>query len=169
MKYYVEVDGEIIDVQFVEQGDLLLATLGDSTYTIDLKQVAGPALLSLLIDQHSHEVLVERVDEEYRVLVGGGGLFHIRVQDEWQRRLATIQRKDRVDTGKVTVKAPMPGVVVTVRVQPGDQVAAGAGMLALSAMKMENEIRAPRAGIVESVLVAPGQVVEQNAALITLE
>ena len=51
----------------------------------------------------------------------------------------------------------MPGLVVRVQVEPGEQVAAGAGLVVLEAMKMENELRAAGAGVVKAVRVAPGR------------
>ena len=53
----------------------------------------------------------------------------------------------------------MPGLVVRVEVEPGQRVDAGAGLVVVEAMKMENELRAAGAGVVAAVHVAPGQVV----------
>jgi biotin carboxyl carrier protein len=170
MKYYVEIDGETVEIQFVERGDKLIATVADEAteIEIDLHRVTDPSLYSLIVDNQSYEVLVERAEDSLRVLVGGA-LFTIRVQDEWERRLARIQRKQKVETGKVTVRAPMPGVVISVAVEPGREVAAGAALIVLSAMKMENEIRSQRAGTVVAVHVTPGQTVELNGPLVDLE
>jgi pyruvate carboxylase subunit B len=63
----------------------------------------------------------------------------------------------------------MPGLVVRVAVAPGDQVAAGQGVLVMEAMKMENELRAAAAGTVKAVKVSPGTAVEKGTVLIELE
>jgi biotin carboxyl carrier protein len=168
VKYYVDIDGNTLEIQFAEQGEQLAATLGDETMLLDLHRVTDPSLFSMIVDNQSHEVLVERTDEGFRVLVGGA-LFHVRVQDEWERRLASIQRKDKVDTGQAVIRAPMPGVVITVKVEPGEEIAPGAALVILSAMKMENEIRSPRGGVVQIVHAEAGQKVEQGAPLVTLE
>jgi acetyl/propionyl-CoA carboxylase alpha subunit len=70
--------------------------------------------------------------------------------------------------GSGTVQAPMPGRIVKLLVGPGDTVAAGAGLLVMEAMKMENEIGAPHAGTVSRVLVRAGDTVERDAALVEL-
>jgi len=62
--------------------------------------------------------------------------------------------------------APMPGRVVRVLVAAGDAVAAGAGLVVLEAMKMEQTVRAPGEGVVDAVLVEVGQQVEAGAALV---
>jgi 3-methylcrotonyl-CoA carboxylase alpha subunit len=67
-----------------------------------------------------------------------------------------------------TVQAPMPGRIVKLLVAAGEQVAAGAGLLVMEAMKMENEIGAPHAGTVTRVLVRPGDTVERDATLVEL-
>lgn len=60
------------------------------------------------------------------------------------------------------VRAPIPGVVLSLAVQPGDEVAVGQELCVLEAMKMKNTIRSPRAGRIERVLVTNGQTVRHN-------
>jgi len=60
----------------------------------------------------------------------------------------------------------MPGLVLSVEVEVGQQVVAGGGLVVLEAMKMENEIRASGAGTVKAVLVEVGQAVEKGTALV---
>ena len=68
----------------------------------------------------------------------------------------------------VTLRAQIPGRVVKVWVEPGQTVERGERLLAIEAMKMENEIRAPQAGVVESVKVELGTRVEKDAELLSL-
>ena len=63
------------------------------------------------------------------------------------------------------MKAPIPGLITRVLVEPGAQVGAGQALLILEAMKMENEIRAPFDGVVSSVPVTTGQTVIRNQVL----
>ncbi len=71
--------------------------------------------------------------------------------------------------GPGAVVAPLPGVVISVSVKPGDVVKASDTVVLLEAMKMENSIRAGRDGKVAAVNVAPGDSVLEGAVLITLE
>jgi pyruvate carboxylase subunit B len=64
------------------------------------------------------------------------------------------------------VKAPMPGLVLRVEVEEGDTVAAGAGLVVLEAMKMENEIKSPVAGRVAAVHVSGGQAVDKGMVMV---
>ena len=61
--------------------------------------------------------------------------------------------------GEGIVTSPMPGRVLKLLVEPGQEVAAGEPLVVVEAMKMENEVTAPRAGIVLALSVAPGSAV----------
>jgi biotin carboxyl carrier protein len=68
----------------------------------------------------------------------------------------------------VTLRAQIPGRVARVWVEEGERVEEGQRLIAIEAMKMENEIRAPHAGIVRSIRVAPGAKIERDAELLTV-
>jgi pyruvate carboxylase len=74
---------------------------------------------------------------------------------------AKIQRRPKATVGDAReVGAPMPGLIVTVAIRPGDTVTKGQKLLSLEAMKMETTVYAERDGKVAEVLVAPGTPVE---------
>lgn len=94
-------------------------------------------------------------------------------------RLYTASVKDKFDlllekmgmsnatTGKVnTIKAPMPGLIIDLKVREGDAVQAGTSLLILEAMKMENLIKSPGEAVVKSVKVKKGDSVEKGQVLI---
>jgi biotin carboxyl carrier protein len=63
------------------------------------------------------------------------------------------------------IHAPIPGVILSVAVQPGNQVTAGQVLCVLEAMKMKNPIKAPRSGLITAVNVTPGQAVKHKDVL----
>lgn len=104
---------------------------------------------------------------------------HKNIQIRLGHRVATLQVKDRFDLllekmGIISsgnsllkeIKAPMPGLVLDLKVKEGDQVRKGDMVLILEAMKMENIIKAPGDGVVKAVKVSPKQSVEKNQILI---
>jgi biotin carboxyl carrier protein len=101
--------------------------------------------------------------------VDRGELVEIDVQDERTRHIQSLVGAGKIQKGGGAVKAPMPGLVVKVLVEPGAAVSAGQGLVVLEAMKMENEIGAPRAGRVAEIAVHTGQTVESGARLLILE
>ncbi len=66
------------------------------------------------------------------------------------------------------VTAPMPGNILKVNVNVGDQVKEGQVLVVLEAMKMENEIMAPKAGTITQVVVSKGSTVDTGAPLVVL-
>ncbi|MFO7624058.1 MAG: biotin/lipoyl-containing protein [Anaerolineales bacterium] len=64
------------------------------------------------------------------------------------------------------LRAPIPGVVVAIKVHPGDQVRNGQELLVLEAMKMRNTIRSPRDGQIATVHISNGQTVNHNDPLV---
>jgi propionyl-CoA carboxylase alpha chain len=68
-----------------------------------------------------------------------------------------------------SLQAPLPGTIVSVRVEPGEHVAAGQVLVALEAMKMEHLIRAPHAGTVAEVRVSVGDQVETASVLLVVD
>ena len=88
----------------------------------------------------------------------------------WRERvLADAESASRRHDGPIEVRATLPGLVVAVVVREGDQVAAGATLLTIEAMKMQNEVRAPRAGRVAAVAVVAGEAVAAGASLLRIE
>jgi biotin carboxyl carrier protein len=86
---------------------------------------------------------------------------------ELRDRVARQAAEHHVATG-VTLRAQIPGRVVRVWVEVGRAVERGERLLAIEAMKMENEIRAPSAGVVESIAVEIGDRLEKDAELLRL-
>lgn len=74
-----------------------------------------------------------------------------------------------VSNGAESVSAPMPGVILSVNVKEGDMVKAGATLMILEAMKMENEILAPRDGRIANIFVNKDASVNTGEQLVTIE
>ena len=72
-------------------------------------------------------------------------------------------------TGAAEIVSPMPGKIVRVLVKPGADVEAGAGVIVVEAMKMQNEMKAPKAGTVVSIQVAEGATVNAGDVLAVIE
>lgn len=74
-----------------------------------------------------------------------------------------------IPSGAELVKAPMPGTILDVKVNVGDEVKRGQVLLILEAMKMENEIMAPRDGKIVSIQVSKGASVNADDVLVALQ
>ncbi|MFP4846199.1 biotin/lipoyl-containing protein [Winogradskyella sp. PE311] len=67
------------------------------------------------------------------------------------------------------IKAPMPGLILEISVNEGEEVKENDALIILEAMKMENVINSPRDGIIKSISVKQGETVDKNSLLITFE
>ena len=122
----------------------------------------------LIGNGRSVPVLVEGDGTDVIVTLRGRRIA-VTVRSWRERIMAEAERAAQVSSGPVLVTASLPGLVVAVAVAPGDTVEAGASLLTIEAMKMQNEVRAPRAGRVIEVTVAPGVAVATGAPLLRLE
>lgn len=68
-----------------------------------------------------------------------------------------------------SVKCPLPGTVLSVKVAVGDTISKGQTLVILEAMKMENNIDADRGGVVKQILVQQGATVMEGDTLIVIE
>jgi biotin carboxyl carrier protein len=127
------------------------------------------------LDGSSWTVAVEPLDQADGV-AGGRWVFgvvgervDVEVVDERTRQIEAVAGRRPVAAASGVVVAPMPGLVVRVQVVEGQHVEAGAALVVVEAMKMENELRAARAGVVRTIHVTIGQAVEKGALLVTME
>jgi biotin carboxyl carrier protein len=95
--------------------------------------------------------------------------FQARMTDRLDRLVQDMGLKDQALHKVRDVKAPMPGLVLQLLVEPGQQVAEGDPLLILEAMKMENVIKSPGTGLVKAVLVERGQALEKGQSLVEMD
>ncbi len=169
MRYYVTLDPApgaapiVVDITELPSGALRASIDGRP---IDLDVVPVGPQLSVRVDGQVVDLTMEGAPPEVGA-VASGHRSYVRVESE-RMRSAEQAKKAKHTGGDKEIRSPMPGRVVKVLVAPGDEVAAGQGLLVLEAMKMENEVRARAAGKVAQVHVAAGTAVEGNARLVTL-
>ncbi len=122
--------------------------------------------VTVVVDGHTYEVVVE--DQPADIQSMPDTAVNIPpVEDSHQE--ITQERQEVTAASEARVLAPLPGDIVDVIVQPGQQVSIGDSLCVIEAMKMRNEIRSPRDGQIASVEVSIGQSVDYGDVLITFE
>jgi pyruvate carboxylase len=157
MHVLLEVDGEEFDLYLVREGDVVKVEVGGET--LEAKLGVG----TVTIGDRTFQV---EIGEQATVKLDGRDV-PFRVADFQSGGAPGAHNAGASRAGKV--KPPMPGKIVSVAVQEGQDVVAGQLLLVLEAMKMQNEITAPGAGKVKKVNVKPGQNVEAKDVLVELE
>ena len=127
--------------------------------------LARPDVLSLRIGNQAYEVKCERLGADLHLWVGSVD-FAVEVRDPRSLRGRTRAADDH---GPRKLTAPMPGKVVRLLLSAGAEVEAGAGVLVVEAMKMQNEVKSPKKGIVQKILVAEGAAVNAGDVLAIVE
>lgn len=162
MKYTTILDGEQYEVEIQKDGTILL---NGEPREVDFLQL-GPALYSVITENKSLQIVIDEDGDTVQVLMGGR-MYETRVLDE--RALLMAQRKGGLMGGSGEVAAPMPGLIVTVPVEEGQEVVGGQTVIILESMKMQNELKSPIDGVVIEVKVESGQTVDKNEILIVIE
>jgi biotin carboxyl carrier protein len=139
-----------------DPGEVFVEPSGDGRVVVHgVDGVDRPAFLGSRRRQPDGREVVEVVVDGWR--------FELEVEDDARAALRerAIRAADATAaTGSLEVRAAIPGRVAAVSVSAGDEVEAGATLLVVEAMKMQNELRAPRSGRVERVAVGAGDTIE---------
>lgn len=117
----------------------------------------------------SAEVLDEDfIERNYTVKINGS-TYNVNIETP----LAQLIKKMGLSLGTTSVEdeilAPMPGIILEVNVEEGNEVEQGDFLCVLEAMKMENALTAPRDGIIKSVNIAKGETVDKGKLLIEFQ
>jgi len=136
-------------------------------------QVGIGGRYSLIIAGRSYEVFAWRVNTSnegnghtYEVQIAGQR-FEVYVEDERAKTLAGAAKSPHA-TGEAMVRAPMPGLVLSIPLEVGAAVARGQAVIVLEAMKMENDLPSPIAGTIKEVRASKGQTVNQGDVLVVI-
>jgi len=164
MKYVATIDGQEFIVEVVDERHV---RIGERLLEMDFESVSGQPVFSLILDGKSYEAFVYQNDEEWDVLLRGRQ-YQVRVEDEREKRLKAAAGGVSVADGEFPLKAPMPGLVVSVLAEEGQPVKKGQALLVLESMKMQNELKSPRDGVVGRVRVKAGESVEQKQTLMSV-
>lgn len=161
-KLHVTVEGHefVVEVGALPRNDEpVTLTINGTPLTVSVSSLDGPEAIEwAVVGVHPYEL---SVDPDLRWIDTPQGRYQIQVRD----LEATVTRPR---SGDGRVKAPIPGRIVRVLVEPGQTVQVGQPVVVLEAMKMENEIQAPRAGTVSDLHVSPGQTVKLHELLVEI-
>jgi hypothetical protein len=170
MRLNAEIDGEKVALEVRREGGRVFGEVGGRVYELEAREVgAGEYLLV-----HRGRVYECRVGAE----PGGGERGALRVSAgarEYGVRLTDPKHLRGAGSagseqgGRAQVKAPMPGKVVRVLVEAGQEVEAGQGLVVVEAMKMQNELKSPKSGTVAELRAEPGSTVNAGDVLVVVE
>ncbi len=147
------------------RGDTVMVRIGEHVKNYVVQRTAS-GFVFYDDDGQVHGVSVAALGEAWQTQTSD---VHADVRVSQAKRNVRTSDAPEAGPGAQDVRAPMPGRVVEVLVEPGADVSAGQGLLVLEAMKMENEIRAHAAGKVEKVNVQKGDNVVLDQVLLVVQ
>lgn len=112
------------------------------------------------------EILDRNPAEKTVHLLIDGQHYHTTAKDDFDLLLEKMGMQNGSAQKINNVKAPMPGLIQSIAVAEGDNIAKGDNLLVLVAMKMENVIKSSGSGVIKTLKVTPGQIVEKNQVLL---
>jgi glutaconyl-CoA/methylmalonyl-CoA decarboxylase subunit gamma len=165
VKYWVEIGGRKLAAGIAAD----IVELDGRAHAARMGAVGTSPVRIMVLDGRSYEVVAVPGGERGKWrLAMGGERFDVDIVDERQHAIrALLGRSGPAPTGGL-VKAPMPGLIVRVLVEEGQVVPAGAGVVVVEAMKMENELAAAVGGVVRKVHVVPGATVEKGQVVVEI-
>jgi biotin carboxyl carrier protein len=171
MKYFVTLPSgteHVVDIVEAAGGVLSVSVDGvpveADAVGLPANSRCGRGATSIKVGGRVIELWLEGIAPSLGVIADGQRFFAT-VESERMRIQAAAKPSAG---GEGTVRSPMPGRVVRVLVKEGDEVEAGAPVVVVEAMKMENELVSERAGVVKRVAASAGATVEGGAVLVEI-
>ena len=170
MKLKAQRSGVDHDVTLSLRDNFAAAEVDGRSYDLEVRELAHGEYL-LVRGSNLYKCRVEQkrdssTGESFEVVLRGHSYFLSLIDP---KRLRSGQSSAAHHTGAAEIVSPMPGKVVRVLVTAGANVEAGAGIIVVEAMKMQNEMKAPKAGVVLSINAAEGATVNAGDVLAVVE
>ena len=148
--------------------------VGDNEFTVNGQRVIWDLIkvqedyFHILFNQVSYRAEIVKIDSDKKSITIkiNGKHYSVFLKDKFDVLLEKMGMNTNASAKINHVRAPMPGLIIDLKVKDGDQVKAGDPLLILEAMKMENIIKSPGDATVKSVKVTMGEGVEKNQVLI---
>jgi len=168
-RYAVTIANKEYDIKVEATEDLYLVNINGKNKKVSVQSLGGSRML-LLIDNQPNEIDIRSDGYESRRLVFVKGTeIEVEIEDY---RLAEAKKVAGMGTSGTVIKnikAPMPGLILELKVEVGEKVHQHQPLLVIEAMKMENIIKANADAVVKKIAVKPGLSVEKNDLLINFE
>jgi biotin carboxyl carrier protein len=141
--------------------------IDNNNFNWDIKETNDKSF-HILQDNKSYRAELIKFEPETKLFhIKVNGQKHIiEIKDRFDLLLEKMGMSSMASTKINEIKAPMPGLILDIKIAEGDEVKKGDPIMILEAMKMENVLKSPGEGIVKAIKVKKGDSVEKNQVLI---
>ncbi len=168
MNYKILTGDKVYQIE-TQDNDSTSGKINGQEYTLDL--LKNESQLHIIKNTRSYTVSLVKCDHDkgiYRIMVNNRE-YTLEAKDRFDLLLEELGMQDLGVSAINDLKAPMPGLVLDIPVNQGQEVNKGEALVVLEAMKMENVLKAESDAVVKNVNVAKGEAVEKNHILIEFE
>lgn len=167
-KYSIRINNREIDLE--SEGANGRGRINEKDYAVDITGNAREGF-HLIKDNKSHNVQVLAADYESKTfsLRVGQNSYTLEAADRFDLLLKKLGMEHLAAGAINDLKAPMPGMVLNVKIKPGDEISKGQAVVVLEAMKMENVLKAEADATVKAIHCKQGEAVEKNQVLVEFE
>ncbi|PID59557.1 MAG: hypothetical protein CR986_05845 [Ignavibacteriae bacterium] len=163
--YIITIDNQHFNVNTDNLGKVIL---NGSEFNVDVTRLSEYTY-KLKVDDKIYHITTNKInDQNYNFLVDGH-FFETTIRTTLEEKVSKILIKTTEQNGNITIKAPMPGLILSIEKNIGDKVQVGDALFLLEAMKMENEIKSHVKGVVSEILIDKEQSVEKNQSIIIIK
>jgi biotin carboxyl carrier protein len=164
MKYVTTVGGREYIVDILDDHQI---SVDGEIYQVDFMPMGDQQVYSLVVNGKSVDAHVYPNEDIWQVIFQGN-LFSATVEDEREKRLRAALGGRVAEHEDFHLKAPMPGMVISIPVHEGQMIQKGDVLAVLESMKMQNELRSPRNGKVIRLRVKAGDRVEYKETMLSV-
>ena len=161
--YKAIVDNKVFEIDSGESGWLV----NGERQVWDLVQLAD-GYFHILYKNKSYRAEIVKTDPETKSFTFkiNGNSYTVNLKDKFDLLLEKMGMNTTASSKVNSIKAPMPGLIIDLKIKVGDSVQPGDALLILEAMKMENILKSPGEGVVKNVKVKKGDSVEKGQILV---
>ncbi len=162
MKLIAELNHEKHEVNFKRNENNIVVEIDGRHYDLEASEVEPNVYLL----KHNNQI--------YQIYVAPNGIVNVannqlEVKISDPKRLRSSSSSDINTDGIIEIKTAMPGKIVRILVNQGDEILQGDGVIIVEAMKMQNEMKSPKDGIVKSIKVEELATVNAGDVLVVIE
>ncbi|MGH9763402.1 MAG: biotin/lipoyl-containing protein, partial [Blastocatellia bacterium] len=164
VRYELEIDSHREFIEIDNRDGKVTASIEGRAYDLDVAS-PEPGVYLFFLDDQVYEARTSRLlPRSYEVRLRGQS-YSVKLVDRKHVRITG----EPGDAGQQLLTAPMPGKVVKILLEAGEEVAAGQGVLIVEAMKMQNEVKSSKTGRITEIRVKEGATVTANQVLAVVE
>ncbi len=162
--FVVTIDNNIFSVNTSKTKKVII---NGSEQNLEIVKLSAHTYKIILDNKIFHVTTSKLANNKFSFLIDGH-YFETLVRTKLEEEVSKVITNAQNNNGVKIIKSPMPGLILRLEKQVGDEVKEGEPLILLEAMKMENEIRSTASGIISEINIKEGESVEKNQILLII-